>query len=297
MNPLAAAPLVGPAGVAAAWTFDPVVVVALLLAAWAYGYGVQRLWSRGRGRGVGYGHVAAFFSGLAALAVALVSPVAALGHTLFAAHMVQHLILMLVAAPLLVFGAPLLPCSLALPQSWRRNLHSLGRTPGAAAAWAVVTGPLLVWLLHVGALWGWHLPTLYEAALTDPVLHVVEHLSFLVSALLFWALIIPVVRPRMPYPARLGFVFVTALQSGGLGAILTFASVPLFSAHAAGARAWGLSALQDQQLAGVIMWIPSGVVYLATMSLLFIRWMRSMDTGAAETDGSKGALLSAGRRA
>ncbi|CAN5179315.1 cytochrome c oxidase assembly protein [soil metagenome] len=296
MNLLAVEPLVRPAGVGAAWTFDPVVVVALLLAAWAYGYGVHRLWSRGRGRGVGYGQITAFFSGLVALAVALVSPVAALGHTLFAAHMVQHLILVLVAAPLLSFGAPFLPCSLALPRTWRRDLHALGRTSGAAAAWAVLTGPLLVWILHVGALWVWHLPMLYEAALRNPLLHVIEHLSFFITALLFWALIIPFGRRRMPYPARLGYVFVTALQSGGLGAILTFASVPLYSVHAAGARAWGLSALQDQQLAGVIMWIPAGVVYLASMSLLFIRWMRSMDASAAETDGRSAALLTAGRR-
>lgn len=294
MSPLAVEALVRPAGVGAAWTFDPVVVVALLLAAWAYGNGVRRLWIKGRGRGVSSAQVVAFSAGLVALAVALVSPVAALGHTLFAAHMVQHLILVLVAAPLLVFGAPLLPCSLVLPQPWRRDLHALGRNHRVATASAVLTGPLLVWILHVGALWMWHLPMLYEAALRDPVLHVTEHLSFLATALLFWALIISFGRPRMPYPARLGYVFVTALQSGGLGAILTFASMPLYSVHAAGARAWGLSALQDQQLAGVIMWIPAGVVYLASMSLLFIRWMRSMETGAGP--GRKGALLTEGRR-
>jgi len=296
VNLLAVDPLVRPSGVLYAWAFDPVVVVALLVAAWAFVYGVRRLWIRGRGRGVGPAQVAAFFFGLVVLATALVSPVAALGHTLFAAHMVQHLILVLVAAPLLSFGAPFLPCSLALPRTWRRDLHALGRTSGAAAAWAVLTGPLLVWILHVGALWVWHLPMLYEAALRNPLLHVIEHLSFFITALLFWALIIPFGRRRMPYPARLGYVFVTALQSGGLGAILTFASVPLYSVHAAGARAWGLSALQDQQLAGVIMWIPAGVVYLASMSLLFIRWMRSMDASAAETDGRSAALLTAGRR-
>ncbi len=296
MSSLAVASPVEPGGVFAAWTFDPVVVVSLLLAAWAYGHGVHRLWTKGRGRGVSFAQAIAFSGGLVALAVALVSPVAALGHTLFAAHMVQHLILVLVAAPLLVFGAPFLPCSLALPHTWRRDLHALGRTPKAAAVWAVLTGPLLVWIIHVCALWVWHLPALYEAALRDQVLHVVEHLSFFLTALLFWSLIISFGRPRMPYPARLGYVFVTALQSGGLGAILTFASVPLYSVHAAGARAWGLSALQDQQLAGVIMWIPAGLVYLASMSLLFIRWMRSMDTGAAETDACKVALLTAGRR-
>ncbi|MDQ3784911.1 MAG: cytochrome c oxidase assembly protein [Actinomycetota bacterium] len=296
MNPLAVEPPIGPGQVLGAWTFDPVVVVALLLAAWAYGCGVHRLWAKGRGRGVSSPQVTAFFTGLVALVVALLSPVAALGHTLFAAHMVQHLILVLVAAPLLVFGAPFLPCSLALAPKWRRNLHALGRSPRAAAAWGALTGPLLVWILHVGALWAWHLPALYEAALGDQVLHVLEHLSFFGTALLFWSLIISYSRPRLTYPARLGYVFVIALQSGGLGAILTFASLPLYSVHAAGARAWGLSVLQDQQLAGVIMWIPAGVVYLASMALLFIRWMRSMDEGAAETDGPEGALLAAGRR-
>lgn len=296
MNPLTVDSVVTPAGVWEAWTFDPVVVVSLLLAGWAYGYGVRRLWANGRGRGVNPAQVFAFSAGLAALAIALVSPVSALGHTLFAAHMVQHLILVLVAAPLLVFGAPFLPCSLALPRTRRRDLHALGRTHGAAAARAALTAPLVVWILHVGALWVWHVPALYEAALRSQLLHVVEHLSFFLTALLFWALIIPIGRPRMPYPARLGYVFVTGLQSGALGAILTFASVPLYSVHAAGANAWGLSALEDQQLAGVIMWIPAGVVYLATMALLFIRWMRSMDASVAETDGRSAALLTAGRR-
>ena len=291
----AVAAVVAPGEVPAAWTFDPVVVLSLLAAAGTYGFGVRRLWSRGRGRGVRPARVVAFAAGLVALAVALVSPVAALGHTLFAVHMVQHLIIVLVAAPLLVWGAPLLPCSLALPDALRRDLRALGRDHTVAAVGATLTGPLVVWITHVGALWMWHLPALYEAALTNEWVHVVEHVSFFVTALLFWSLVIPS-RPRMPYPARLGFVFVTALQSGALGAILTFASVPLYSIHAAGARAWGLSALGDQQLAGVIMWIPAGVVYLASMSLLFIRWMRSMDPGAAQAGGRKGALLSAGRR-
>ncbi|MBA2272677.1 MAG: cytochrome c oxidase assembly protein [Actinobacteria bacterium] len=296
MRPVALAPPIEPGGVVAAWTLDPVVLVSLLLAAWAYGYGVHRLWTKGRGRGVGPAQVFAFSAGLVALAVALVSPIASLGHTLFAAHMVQHLILVLVAAPLLVLGAPFLPCSLALPRSLRRDLHALGRTSKASAFWAVLTGPLVVWIVHVGALWAWHLPALYEAALRSQGLHAVEHLSFFFTALLFWSLIISFGRPRLPYPARLGYVFVTTLQSGGLGALLTFASVPLYSVHAAGARAWGLSALQDQQLAGVIMWIPAGVVYLASMSLLFTRWLRAMDKGAAETDARKVALLPAGRR-
>ena len=296
MSPSALEPLVRPGEALAAWTVDPVVIVSLLLTGWAYGYGVHRLWAKGRGRGVSSGQVFAFWAGIAALGAALLSPVDALAHALFAAHMIQHLMLVLVAAPLLVFSAPAVPCSLALPGSSRRNLRALGRSRRAATAWAVLTAPLVVWILHVGALWLWHLPALYEAALRNEVLHALEHLSFFLTALLFWSLIIPLGRARMPYPARLGYVFVTALQSGALGAILTFATVPLYSVHAAGARAWGLSALQDQQLAGVIMWIPAGVVYLACMSLPFIRWMRSMDTGVPEPDGRDKALLSAGRR-
>lgn len=294
----AAAPesAVTPAEAFTAWSFDPVVVLSLLLTAWAYGLGVRRLWAGGRrGRGVSVGQAVAFSAGLTAAAAALLSPIAALGHTLFAAHMVQHLILVLVAAPLLVLGAPSIPFYLAMPASWRRDLRTVGRTTVAVVAGALLAAPLLVWILHVGAMWMWHVPALYEAALRNELFHALEHLSFFATALLFWAVIVPSRRPPMPYPARLGYVFVTALQSGGLGAILTFASTPLYSAHAAGARTWGLSALQDQQLAGVIMWIPAGVVYLAAMSLLFIRWLRSMDADA-EPDGGKGALVTAGRR-
>lgn len=296
MSTFAPEPPVTPAEVFTSWTFDPVVVLSLLLTAWAYGLGVHRLWAGGRrGRGVSIAQAAAFSAGLTALAAGLLSPIAALGHTLFAAHMVQHLILVLVAAPLLVLGAPSVPCYLAMPASWRRDLRAVGRTTGAVAAETVLTAPLVVWILHVGAMWMWHVPALYEAALRNELFHALEHLSFFLTALLFWALIVPSRRPAMPYPARLGYVFVTALQSGGLGAILTFASTPLYSVHAAGVRRWGLSALQDQQLAGAIMWIPAGIVYLVTMSLLFIRWLRSMDADA-EPDGGKGALVTAGRR-
>lgn len=267
-----------PSQVWQSWNWDPAVILPLELAAWAYGLGISRLWAKGRGRGVAVRRVTSFYGGLFAVAIALVSPLDALGATLFSAHMVQHLVLILVAAPLLVYGTALVPTMVALPRGLRRTLHSFGRMRAVAALWAVATAPAIAWALHTMALWVWHLPSLYEAALGNTFIHALEHVSFLATAMLFWALVMDTTKlHRMPHGGRVLFVFVTALQGGGLGAILAFATSPLYPAHAAGAASWGLTALEDQQLAGVIMWIPAGTIYVITMCILFIRWLKDMD--------------------
>ena len=195
--------------------------------------------------------------GVAAIAVALLSPLEAAAHDLFSAHMAQHLILIFVAAPLLVFGAPTLPVPRAL------------------------TSVVGVWGLHVAALWAWHLPALYTSALYRDALHGFEHLTFLATAWLFWfAVATPDKKRRLPQPHALLLVFLTAVAGGALGAVLTFARTPLYVVHATGTHGRGLSLLEDQQLAGLVMWIPIGVVYLATACALFLSWMRSMDADA-----------------
>jgi cytochrome c oxidase assembly factor CtaG len=135
----------------------------------------------------------------------------------------------------------------------------------------VLTVPAVVWGLHSAVLWIWHLPKPYQTALENEMLHVVEHASFVVVAILFWGLVLGR-HSRLSYGARIPLVFTTALQSAALGAILTFASTPLYPAHGDGPESWDLSPLADQQLAGAIMWIPMGAVYLVTMGVLFLRW-------------------------
>jgi cytochrome c oxidase assembly factor CtaG len=192
--------------------------------------------------------------------------------------MVQHLMLILVGAPLLVFGAPVVPMILSLPRSVRAVTRSIERARVVDAASRAVMKPVVVLALHSIALWAWHLPSLYQAALANDGLHGLEHVSLMATAVLFWALVIGRRRRRrLGYGPAILLTFVTALQSAALGVVLTFASTPLYPVHAGRTDAWGLSALEDQQLAGAIMWIPAGIVYLAVMCALFFGWMRSMD--------------------
>jgi putative membrane protein len=200
-----------------------------------------------------------------ALFVALVSPLDALGTALFSAHMVQHMVLVLVAVPLLVLGAPQTGLLWALAEPRRRRLGAWWHcATGLRIGWRALSRPLVVWLLHAAALWLWHLPRLYQAALTSELVHLAEHASFLGTALLFWWVLLGG-SPRERLNPALGvlYLFSFALQGGLLGALMTFAPAPWYPAYTTTVAAWGLTPLEDQQLAGLIMWVPAGLVYLA----------------------------------
>src|SRR5947207_11527850 len=172
----------------APWVFDPVVVASLAATGALYAAGVVRLWREvGRGRGVNAWQVAAFAAGLGALVLALLSPIASFSEFLFSVHMTQHEILILVAAPLLVLGRPIVPLLWALSPRWRLRLGTWSRNRYWSAAWTALTGPLVVWLLHGLALWVWHLPALYQAALGSAAIHAIEHTCLLATASLFWS--------------------------------------------------------------------------------------------------------------
>ncbi|MFW6070007.1 MAG: cytochrome c oxidase assembly protein [bacterium] len=254
-----------------AWNADPLLILALLLSAALYTRGLLALWRRaGPGRGVRRSHVAAFAAGLLALAVALLSPLDALSSALLAAHMVQHLLLMLVAAPLLLLGLPPVAAAWALPRSPQlaRWWH---RRPLLRRAWRALSHPGAAWLLYAGVLWLWHLPRFYEAALMNDTVHALEHAAFLGAALLFWWALFHA-RALSSAGGAL-YLFTTALHSGLLGALLTFAATPWYPAYSVAAYAWGLTPLQDQQLAGVIMWLPGALIYLAAILILLGRWL------------------------
>ncbi len=264
-----------------AWTFEPGLFVALGVVAVAYACGAVRVHGRRLVRGP---HPGAFAAGVATLVLTLTSPLAALSSTLFSAHMVQHLMLMLVAAPLLVYGRPGLAVMLALPVRSRRAVRLVTSTPSVRAVSTWATHPVTVWFVGAMVLWAWHLPSLYQLALAADAVHAAEHASFLLTAALFWWLIIMRQRPRgLARPAAVLLVFATALQSGALGAVLTFASAPLYPIHAPGAASWGLTPLEDQQLAGVTMWIPPGLVYLLVMVALLVRWFAELDADSAQS--------------
>ena len=258
------------------WTIAPAVLAGCVVAAVAYARGQRVRQARTRGRGATARWRAwSFGAALVAILVALVSPLDALGSALFSAHMVQHLLLMMVAAPLMVLGDPMTAFLWALPMAERRAVAAWWmRRRTLRSSWRVLTLPLVAWTLHVVALWAWHLPSFYDRAVAEGPLHVLEHATFFLTALLFWWV------PFRPHGRRLGagpallYLFAAALQSTLLGALLALARHPLYVAHLGTTRAWGLTPLEDQQLAGLWMWVPAGLVYLVALVPLAMRVLR-----------------------
>ena len=212
-----------------------------------------------------------------------VTTVAALGplhrpaEELFSAHMIQHLLLVTVAAPLLTAGLPGPAVFRFLPRVRRRAaaryVRGAQRLLHRTRAWPLT--PAVAWVLHVAVLWAWHAPALYEAALRAPALHALEHVSLLVTAVLFWR---PVLRRRGD--RRLGaaaaglYLFAAAGQSTALGALLTLSPRAAYAIHADTVSRWGLTALEDQHLAGLIMWVLGGLAYLVAALGVFARLLR-----------------------
>jgi cytochrome c oxidase assembly factor CtaG len=261
-----------------AWTFEPLVVVLLALSFGLYALGIARVWSAAQpGAGVRRWRAASFTIGWLALAVALLSPLHALGAVLFSAHMTQHELLISVAAPLLVLGRPLVAYVWAIPPSWRKKTGAWSHTPGFAAAWRTLTLPSVAFGLHAIALWGWHLPGPYQATLTSELAHSLQHASFIFTALLFWWTILGTRGGELARGKSVLYLFATALSTGALGALLTFAPTLWYPAYAATTAAWGLSPIDDQQLGGLIMWIPGSLAYLVAALAIFAEWLRESE--------------------
>jgi putative membrane protein len=254
------------------WNLEPWLVSILLFAAVLYALGLARLWRHaGLKRGIGGWQTLSFASGWLALVAALVSPLDAMGAQLFWAHMVQHEMLMIVAAPLLVMGRPLAAWTWALALPQRRLAGRATRSGVFAVLWHVITQPLAAWALHAIALWIWHVPQLFEAALHSEAVHILQHASFLGTSLLFWWTVLgPDPRSRGSGFA-IASLFTTMLHTGALGALLSLAPTAWYSSYAASAGAFGLDPLQDQQLGGLVMWVPGSVAYLAAGLVIVAR--------------------------
>jgi putative membrane protein len=245
------------------WNIDPWVLIPLVMALWLYGRGVRRLWVRaGWGRGVSGANVISFAAGQAVLVGALVSPLDPLGGALLSAHMAQHGLLVGLAPPLLLLGKPGVAFAWALPGAWMkghfapivwRSLSALGRA---------LSEPLRAAALHGVMLWLWHAPVLFEAAVEHDGWHALQHACFFGSVLLFWRAVLDARTGRRAGPALVA-AFVTFMHSGMLGGLITMAPQPLYPVYAGRGATWGLTALDDQQLAGLLMWVPLGLPYLA----------------------------------
>ena len=283
---------VTPDNVWTSWNLDPLIVVPLFLLVILYLSGLRRIWrTAGRNHGVSQRRAVAFLAGVLSLLIALVSPLDRVSGALFSMHMVQHLLLVVVAAPLLVYSAPLAPVLVALPKPWRRKAGSFSGIPAVGTAANSILNPLVVWWLQAVALWLWHIPALYEAALRRSWWHALEHAMFLSTALLFWWIVIqPHGRRRLGLGLTVIFLLATMIQSSALGALITFAPSTWYAAHAEYTAAWGISPIGDQQLAGLIMWVPGGLIYLGAALAAFFIWFRSMDRSQAISSSEERVL-------
>lgn len=255
----------------AGWTVDPAVIAPLALGGALYATGLMRLWAAaGQGHGVSTWQAAAFALGWLAMAVALVTPLHDESRKFFTAHMIEHELVMTIAAPLLVLSRPLPVLLWAFPRAWRRGVAKAGGIVGYFCGWDILSRPVVATIAHAAAIWVWHIPALFDAALGNEFLHWLQHLSFLVTALFFWWAVLDV---RHRTGTGVALIFATALHTSFLGILLTLSPRPIYAGQARLAAAWGADPLLDQQLAGLIMWVPGGLIYIAFGLLLAGTWI------------------------
>ena len=244
------------------WKLDPFAASALAVSAALYLAGLWRM----KGSLPRF-EIAAFAAGWLTLALALLSPIATLSEWLFSVHMTQHELLMLVAAPLIAIGRPIVPMMFALPA----RMRAAARNRAASGALRLASSPFFVVALHLLVLTIWHIPALYDAAVLDDRIHLLQHVGFAGTATLFWWGLIRGRYGRLGYGAAVIYLFATALHSGALGALLSFSGSPWYPLYVQ--RAGTSDPLVDQQLAGLIMWVPAGIVMMLFALAMFAAWL------------------------
>jgi len=255
------------------WSAEPWVAALLAASLVAYGIGLMRLWRRaGPGHGISRWRAASFGGGWLMLVVALASPLDRLGNQLFSAHMLQHELLMTVVAPLMVLGRPLGVWAWAMPMPLRRGIGAALHHPVWRVPWQWLTTPLAAWAVHAAALWLWHLPGWFEAALASNAVHTGQHASFLFASLLFWWSVLGSMS-RASDGIALASVFTTMLHTAALGALLSLSEIVWYPHYIATAGAFGWEAIDDQQLGGLVMWMPAGIAYFVAGLALASRWL------------------------
>jgi putative membrane protein len=251
--------------------WDLAVIALLLAIAGLYFTGARRIARRGAVRL--RRETIAFWCGWSALMAAVSPPLDALSIQLFSAHMAQHELMMLVGAPLLIAGRPLSTCLWGVPQRWRARVAAPLQASFVSGTWRWLTAPVVAWALHGIALWVWHVPALYDAAVEHEGIHALQHAMFVGTSALFWWGLIYGRYGRVGYGAAVFYVFTTVVHTGILGAAMTFSGIPLYPVYATPAAARGVDILEDQQLAGLIMWIPAGIVLTLFGLGLFAAWL------------------------
>lgn len=258
-------------------------MIPLGMAAAIYAAGMLNIWRRaGTGRGISRRGILCFFGAALALLATLASPLDVLSEELFSAHMVQHMLLIFVAAPLLVRSDFPLALLWALPRNWAQSFGKSLHRSQMPRLWQALTSPVSAWLLFAVVFWVWHASRLYETALESEGLHVLEHVLFLLTAMLFWwVLLQPTEQKHRHYGLLVFYLFTATLQSGILGALMTFAPSPWYLSYENTVGHWGLTALQDQQLGGLIMWMLGGAVLTLLNIGYFAAWLRALEQRSA----------------
>jgi putative membrane protein len=261
------------------WTPDPLAIGTCLATSALYALGIVRLWkSGGVGHGVRRWEVGCFVLGQLTLLLALVSPVDRLSDLLFSAHMTQHELIMVIAPPLFVLARP------GIAFAWAHA--GLGRVSSRIVAW---TSPFLAVIVHAVVVWLWHVPELFEAALRNEAVHAVQHFTFFGTAMLFWWAVVRGRYGRLGYGVAVAFVFATAMHTSLLGALLTIAERVWYPLNAVRASSAGVDPVEDQQLAGIVMWIPASVVLGLAALALFAAWLGEAGRRVAQAERRRNA--------
>lgn len=265
------------------WSFDPAIWVPAILALWAYRMARIRVDREHPGNPVPRGRWWAWAGGIAVLLLAVQSPIERYDTTLFSVHMVQHLLIVMVAAPLLLIAAPVtLLLRVATPEARRRLILPFLHSRPVR----LLTNPIVAWSLFAVVMWGSHFSPLFDAALEDPLVHQLEHLLFLSTALLFWypAIAVDPGPNRLPHAARLGYLGLGMPFGSFLGLAIFSATEVLYAHYETLGRTWGPTPLEDQALAGGIMWAGGDLVFLIALVLALAVWLRAEEAAGRRED-------------
>ncbi len=265
------------------WTFEPLPTLGILVIVGWWWWAVRRVNAVHPANPVPRRRSVAFYGGILALAFALLSGIARYDTTLFSIHMVQHVLLMLVAAPLLALSAPI---TLLLRLSSSETRHRWLLPVLHSRVVRFMSFPVTAWVMFAAMMWGVHFSPLFNASLEDPVVHDLEHLLFLTGALLFWwpAVALDPAPWRMGYPARVVYLLTQMTQNTFLAVVILNATGVLYPHYATLVLPWGLPALDDQRLAAGIMWLLGDFVFLTAIMAVVAGWMRAEARDEARSD-------------
>jgi putative copper resistance protein D len=281
-----------PASLLLGWTFEPLPTLGIVAALLWWWWAVRRVNAAHPTKPVPRVRTAAFVGGMAAVAVALLSGIDRYDTTLFSVHMTQHVLLTLVAAPLIAVSGPVtLLLRVAAPETRRRVILPVLH----ARVTRFLAFPVVAWILFAGVMWVSHFSALFDAALEDPLIHDLEHALYLGSALLFWwpAAAVDPAPWRMTHPARLLYVFLQMTQNTFLSVVILNTQTVLYPHYATVQRPWGPSPLEDQGMAAALMWVAGDLLFLAAIFAILTGWSRAEDRGSARDERRAASELAA----